>query len=91
MSVHTKITVARLFDIIRRSVCQPKYTPTQLGRWGVDANKNINLVVDYSNEDHCGSCAQYIHEKHVDTIQLREIKDEFTEEYEYLLSNTQGH
>lgn len=38
-----------------------------LGRWNLN-NNNRNLLATYSNEDHCGTCAQYSHTK------LEEIK-----------------
>ena len=35
-----------------------------LGRWDLDScNKKINTKIDFSNEDHCGPCGQYILEK----------------------------
>jgi len=31
-----------------------------LGRWKIEnCNKQLNNKVDLSNEDHCGTCAQY--------------------------------
>ena len=84
MSVNTKITFKHAIDVIRRSIYQKNYAANPLGRWKLYTNKNINLVVDYSNEDHCGICSQYIEKKRIETI----IKlDDFNDEYEYLLSN----
>ena len=37
-----------------------------LGRWNIDyCNKKINKKIDYSNEDHCGPCGQYILHKQI--------------------------
>ena len=91
MSVNTKITFTKLVDIIRRSIYQGNYAVTPFGRWKLDTNKNINLVVDYSNEDHCGSCAQYIHQKHSETTEYQKKNCALEQEYIYLLSNTQDH
>jgi hypothetical protein len=31
--------------------------PTSLGRWNIDyCNKKMATKIDYSNEDHCGTC-----------------------------------
>tara|TARA_B100000768_G_scaffold92515_1_gene86499 strand:+ start:49 stop:306 length:258 start_codon:yes stop_codon:yes gene_type:complete len=32
-----------------------------LGRWGIDTSNTIrNQKIDLANEDHCGSCGEYI-------------------------------
>lgn len=32
-----------------------------LGRWNIEyCNKKVNRKIDWSNEDHCGPCGQYI-------------------------------
>ena len=62
MSVPTRITfkhVATLF----RSIIEKDNNKVLLGRWGLTENKNTNLVIDYSNEDHCGTCSQYALQK----------------------------
>jgi len=39
-------------------------TKRVLGRWSViNSEKQISYKVDLSNEDHCGTCANYILEK----------------------------
>jgi hypothetical protein len=31
-----------------------------LGRWKIEkSKKQINKIIDLSNEDHCGTCSQY--------------------------------
>jgi len=33
----------------------------KLGRWSIETcSKKTNLKIDYSNEDHCGPCGQYL-------------------------------
>ena len=44
--------------IIKRFVKEDKKI---LGRWNIEyCDKKINHKVDWSNEDHCGPCGQYI-------------------------------
>lgn len=41
-----------------------KDTAKPLGRWNIDYCKNkINRKIELSNEDHCGTCGQYINSK----------------------------
>ena len=47
-----------------------------LGRWDLDScNKKINTKIDFSNEDHCGPCGQYILEKTKQNEKLAKIKE----------------
>jgi hypothetical protein len=47
-----------------------------LGRWDLDScNKKINTKIDFSNEDHCGPCGQYILEKTKQNQKLANIKE----------------
>lgn len=39
------------------------HRPLMLGRWSLDKKKNLALVIDYSNEDHCGNCGDYLKSK----------------------------
>ena len=42
-----------------------------LGRWNMEyCDKKINKKVDLSNEDHCGSCGQYL----LDQNKIKESK-----------------
>lgn len=49
----------KLFDTIRKFI-----TPNEkkvLGRWNTEyCAKKIDTKIDWSNEDHCGPCGQYI-------------------------------
>ena len=66
MSLPNGITLKHIRGIIKNIFNDRTVTP--LGRWKIKDKENVNLVVDYSNEDHCGTCAQYSHTK------LEEIK-----------------
>jgi len=45
-----------------------KDVKTPLGRWGHGNHRHAKLKINYANEDHCGSCAEYI-------IQKKNIKE----------------
>lgn len=48
-----------LKNIIHKVVKQSP--PIVLGRWNVDyCSKKINQKIDFSNEDHCGTCVPKI-------------------------------
>jgi hypothetical protein len=59
-----------------------------LGRWSICTNKNTNLVVDYSNEDHCGPCGTYVKITNEKNKQQKLDEDLLTVEYEYMSTNT---
>mgnify|MGYP003688509869 CR=1 FL=1 len=87
MSVNTRITFNHIGYIVKNAFMSKNISrPTPLGRWKIDHQKNINLIIDYSNEDHCGTCSHYITQKHDNT--LKEKNDIFHDEYIYILSNT---
>ena len=84
MSVSTRITLSHIKNVLMSSHITTK---PPLGRWTIHKNKNIDLIIDYANEDHCGSCADYIHAKNKDnqaiaSNSLHEI------EFSYILLNT---
>jgi hypothetical protein len=90
MLVSTRLSVRNIINIAK-NVFQATPPPTPLGRWKVCENKNINLMVDYANEDHCGSCSQYSIDMRDPVKKIDEVDDEndlYSYEYEYLLSNT---
>jgi hypothetical protein len=75
---HTQFT-KKIF--VNHNTIQP------LGRWQVKKNdKNIDLMIDYANEDHCGTCSYYIKNKH----QQQKIQEKTEEEYilEFTLLNS---
>mgnify|MGYP006074620795 CR=1 FL=1 len=60
MSISTRITFSHLYRVIKNAGIK---TNVPLGRWGIRNETNRGLVVDYSNEDHCGTCGDYIQQK----------------------------
>ena len=79
MSVAKRISLAHIKDICT-SIWTKKHIYPPLGRWSID-KKNLNLVIDYANEDHCGSCGDYIDKKKEEKIHY--LKSEKYLEYEY--------
>ena len=50
--------LTRILNAIKNN--KPSYI-TPLGRWAIHDNLNHKkLKIDYSNQDHCGTCAEYI-------------------------------
>ena len=80
------ITIKHIKDVIVSAAKGHQKIP--LGRWATCQSKNTNLVVDYSNEDHCGPCGMYV--KIVNEKNKQEKLDEqlLTIEYEHMLINT---
>ena len=60
MSIPSRITISHLLYVIKSA---GKNTPPPLGRWARHKDISRGLVVDYSNEDHCGTCGDYINSK----------------------------
>ena len=91
MLVSTRLSVRNIINIAK-NVFQATPPPTPLGRWKVCENKNINLMVDYANEDHCGSCSQYsidMHKQSNESNEKNEVENDlYSYDYEYLLSNS---
>lgn len=85
MSVANKITLSHLKNVFINLFQKNK--PIPLGRWNIHKDNKQKLVVNYSNEDHCGSCAQYIQNKKKEP----NLEKEKIYRYEYILlsSNTQ--
>ena len=59
MSLASKSPLHAIVKIFSNVLKPHSNVPTPLGRWKVCENKNINLVVEYSNEDHCGTCSSH--------------------------------
>lgn len=94
MLVSTRFNLRNVVNIAKNvfhGVTSPN-RQTPLGRWKICETKNIDLVVDYANEDNCGSCSQY--STNVDAKvenQLNQKKystaDLYVYDYECLLTN----
>ena len=51
-----------IINIIKKLIL--KDIPKPFGRWSIEnCNIQMNNKIDLSNEDHCGSCGQYILDK----------------------------
>jgi hypothetical protein len=90
MSVSTRFTITHIKNICKNAL--KKSEPTPLGRWKIHKENELNLVVNYSNEDHCGTCAQYIQIKKEEIILNREFIEnnkKLNDEYIWILKNTQ--
>ena len=91
MSVANKITLLHLKNVFINLFQKNK--PIPLGRWNIHKDNKQKLVVNYSNEDHCGTCAQYIQNKKKEPTLEKEpnLEKEKIYRYEYILlsSNTQ--
>jgi len=62
-----------------------KQVKTPLGRWNLENHTQTKLKINYANEDHCGSCAEYaILQQQLHTVkQQQEQKQQ--EMYKYLI------
>ena len=85
MSLPNGITLKHIRVIIKNIFNDRTVTP--LGRWKIKDKENVNLVVDYSNEDHCGTCAQYINNKHQEKINYNKDEYNYLSEFESLNIN----
>lgn len=63
MSLTNTSLVVTSYQIVRNLFTRDTSTKIKLGRWGVNTKNKTYLLADYSNEDHCGTCAQYISTK----------------------------
>jgi|TARA_B110000285_G_scaffold186744_1_gene212243 hypothetical protein len=84
MSIPSRITLSHVLNVIRTSG-QISKVPT--GRWAIRSKEQTALVIDYSNQDHCGTCNDYINTK---LIKKQEVNNNniFDIEYTYMVSNT---
>ena len=58
---------------------------TPLGRWNLDNHIQTKLKINYANEDHCGSCAEYIVQKQQLEIVKQEQQQKQEQMYKYLI------
>lgn len=101
MSLASKSSLHAIVKIFSNVLKPHSNQPTPLGRWKLCENKNINLVVDYSNEDHCGTCSSHtlnneihsnITNKNAITNQKESVvidNDLYSYDYICLMSNSQ--
>jgi hypothetical protein len=61
-----------------------KQVKTPLGRWNLDNHIHTALKINYANEDHCGSCAEYMVQKQ--QLQIDKTRQQKEEEmYMYMI------
>jgi len=59
-----------------------KQVKTPLGRWNLENHTQTKLKINYANEDHCGSCAEYIVQKQ--QLQVDKTRQQQKEEEMYM-------
>lgn len=87
MSIAKRITISHIKDVLTSAFLRPS-TKYPLGRWNINTDRKAGLVVDYSNEDHCGSCAEYIIKKREDTLVYEEKEIKYAIELSDMSLNT---
>ena len=71
MSVATQMTFRNITTMMKNIIYRKSNTRVPLGRWGVAKNDtSCNLTIDYSNEDHCGVCNDYLQIKVIKMISM---------------------
>lgn len=80
-------TLKHIVDVLKHAAFVKQTTP-MLGRWKIDENKNKHLLVDYSNEDHCGTCSQYSIQKQTEKNKIKKDNELYKYEMECLNSNS---
>jgi hypothetical protein len=88
MSIPNRITFTHIKNIFISLGSTPK--PILLGRWGHTKDNQIAILVDRANEDHCGTCSNYIN--HINNINMinKRREQEYEVEYALLNCNTQS-
>tara|TARA_Y100000389_G_scaffold202427_1_gene247669 strand:- start:3001 stop:3264 length:264 start_codon:yes stop_codon:yes gene_type:complete len=83
MSIPARSFTMNTIQIVKNIFTQTTHSNVKLGRWGVGTHSKSGLIVDYSNEDHCGTCSQYILQK----SQERSNDDQWIHEFESISCN----
>jgi hypothetical protein len=61
-----------------------------LGRWNIDyCDKKINQKIDLANEDHCGTCGEFIFNKSIDLHEKRLTREAFSESIKIIKNKNQ--
>jgi hypothetical protein len=88
MSIPTRITISHLFNVIKTAGSNTK---VPLGRWSIKTDRPTGLIADYSNEDHCGTCGDYINNKtnnkNFTSTTTYDLENIYNMEYTYMVSN----
>lgn len=81
----SRITISHIINVLKTA---GHHNKVPLGRWGICNNRNSGLVADYSNEDHCGSCGDYINKKKNNEYIKKDTEKMLHIEYECIVTNT---
>jgi hypothetical protein len=74
------MTVRHIIEVFKSAFRKQVKTP--LGRWNLDNHTHTTLKINYANEDHCGSCAEYIVQKQ--QLQVDKTRQQQKEEEMYM-------
>jgi hypothetical protein len=88
MSVSNRVTFTHIKKLFLSLGSTPK--PVPLGRWGHTKENQIAIIVDLSNEDHCGTCSNYINHMNNTNMINKRSDQEYEMEYALLNYNTQS-
>jgi len=88
MSVSNRVTFTHIKNLFLSLGSTSK--PIPLGRWGHTKENHIAILVDHSNEDHCGTCSNYINHINNTNMINKRIEQEYEMEYALLNCNTQS-
>lgn len=73
--------IYHMIDVVR--YCTRRNNITPLGRWKIVTNKTqLDLKINYANEDHCGVCSEYITPTKKDDLIVTNIETEY---YKYMI------
>jgi hypothetical protein len=78
------MTVRHIIEVFKSAFRKQVKTP--LGRWNLDNHTHTTLKINYANEDHCGSCAEYmIQKQQLQIDKTRQQQKEEEEMYMYMI------
>ena len=86
MSFSNPTLINTTYHVVRNLFSKHPNGPVKLGRWGINTASKSGLIADYSNEDHCGTCAQYISKK-IPEFNKNITKDDLQYEFESMSIN----
>jgi hypothetical protein len=73
-----------IFQVLRSAFSRKHYIKTPLGRWSINDNlSHTKLKINYANEDHCRTCAEYVIQKQ----QSNKINEENEKMYQYMIGS----
>ena len=71
-----------IFKVLTSAFSRKHDIKTPLGRWAINNNiSHTKLKINYANEDHCGTCAEYVIQKQ----QSNKLNEENEKNYQYMI------